>query len=126
MKQLASSPQALGELHWTNKFLFPKTERLSYFGTFSPAALGFLAMRSDPACDLECFSVKIRQLSPTSFLEVSKFIWIMKTFGRTLSVDAFARFFELVIVPDIIKVDDGKYYEAQHACCTFNTGRRNT
>jgi hypothetical protein len=79
-------------------------------------------------CDpiLDAFSVKIHQLSPTSFLEVSKFIWIMKTFGRNLSVDAFARFFELVIVPDVIKVDDGRFYEAQHACCTFNTRRQNT
>jgi hypothetical protein len=75
---------------------------------------------------LDAFSVKIHQLLPTSFLEVSKFIWIMKTFGRNLSVDAFARFFELVIVPDVIKVDDGRFYEAQHACCTFNTRRQNT
>jgi hypothetical protein len=30
---------------------------------------------------LDAFSVKIHQLSPTSFLEMSKFIWIMKTFG---------------------------------------------
>jgi hypothetical protein len=75
---------------------------------------------------LDAFSVKIHQLSPTSFLEVSKFIWIMKTFGHNLSVDAFARFFELVIVPDVIKVNDGQYYEAQHACCTFNTRRQNT
>jgi hypothetical protein len=50
----------------------------------------------------------------------------MKTFGRNLSVDTFARFFELVIVPDVIKVDDGQFYEAQHACCTFNTRRQNT
>jgi hypothetical protein len=75
---------------------------------------------------LDAFSVKIHQLSLTSFLEVSKFIWIMKTFGRNLSVDAFARFFELVIVLDVIKVDDGQFYEAQHACCTFNTRRQNT
>jgi hypothetical protein len=75
---------------------------------------------------LDAFLVKIHQLSPTSFLEVSKFIWIMKTFRRNLSVDAFARFFELVIVPDVIKVDDGQFYEAQHACCTFNTRRQNT
>jgi hypothetical protein len=75
---------------------------------------------------LDAFSVKIHHLSPTSFLEVSKFIWIMKTFERNLSVDAFARFFELVIVPDVIKVDDGQFYEAQHACCTFNTRRQNT
>jgi hypothetical protein len=30
---------------------------------------------------LDAFSVKIHQLSPTSFLEISKFIWIMKTFS---------------------------------------------
>jgi hypothetical protein len=75
---------------------------------------------------LDAFSVKIHQLSPTSCLEVSKFIWIMKTFGCNLSADAFARFYELVIVPDVIKVDDGQFYEAQHACCTFNTRRQNT
>jgi hypothetical protein len=50
----------------------------------------------------------------------------MKTFGCNLSVDAFARFYELVIVPDVIKVNDGQFYEAQHACCTFNTRRQNT
>jgi hypothetical protein len=75
---------------------------------------------------LDAFSVKIHQLSPTSFLEVSKFIWIMKTFGCNLSADAFARFFELVIVPDVIKVDDGQFYEAHYTCCTFNTRRQNT
>jgi hypothetical protein len=50
----------------------------------------------------------------------------MKTFGCKLSVDAFARFFELVIVPDAIKVDDGQFYKAHYACCTFNTQRQNT
>jgi hypothetical protein len=74
----------------------------------------------------DAFLVKIHQISPTSFLEVSKFIWIMKTFGCNLSVDAFARFYELVIVPDVIKVNNGQFYEAQHACCTFNTRRQNT
>jgi hypothetical protein len=75
---------------------------------------------------LDAFSVKIHQLSPTSFLELSKFIWIMKTFGCNLSVDAFARFYELVIIPDVIKVSDGQFYQAQHACCTLNTWRQNT
>jgi hypothetical protein len=75
---------------------------------------------------LNAFSVKIHQLSPTSFLEMSKFIWIIKTFGCNLSSDAFARFFKLVIVPDVIKVDDGQFYEAHYACCTFNTRRQNT
>jgi hypothetical protein len=75
---------------------------------------------------LNAFSMKIHQLSPTSFLKVSKFIWIMKTFGCNLSADAFARFFELVIGPDVIKVDNGQFYEAHYACCTFNTRRQNT
>jgi hypothetical protein len=45
----------------------------------------------------------------------------MKTFGCNLGADAFARFFELVIMPDVIKVDDGQLYEAHYTCCTFNT-----
>jgi hypothetical protein len=72
---------------------------------------------------LDAFSVKIHQLSPTSFLEVSKIIWIMKTFGCNPSVDAFARFYELVIIPEVVKGSDRQFYHSQHACCTFNTRR---
>jgi hypothetical protein len=36
---------------------------------------------------LDVFSVKIHQLSPNSFLEVSKFIWIMKTFSYNFGAD---------------------------------------
>jgi hypothetical protein len=50
----------------------------------------------------------------------------MKTFGCNFNADVFARFFELVIVPDITKLNDGQYYEAHYTCCTFNTRRRNT
>jgi hypothetical protein len=75
---------------------------------------------------LDAFFVKVHQLSLTSFLEISKFIWIMKTFGCNLGVDAFTRFFELVIMLDVIKVDDGQFYEAHYTCCTFNTRRQNT
>jgi hypothetical protein len=39
---------------------------------------------------LDAFSVKIHQLSPNSFLEVSKFVWIMKTFGCNFGADVFA------------------------------------
>jgi hypothetical protein len=74
---------------------------------------------------LDAFSVKIHQLSLNSFLEVSKFIWIMKTFGCNFGADVLARLFELVIVPDVIKVDDGQFYEAHYTCCTFNTRRQN-
>jgi hypothetical protein len=75
---------------------------------------------------LDAFSVKIHQLTPTSFLEVSKFIWILKTFGCSPTIDAFTRFFELVIIPEVVKGEDGQFFHSQHACCTFNTRRQNT
>jgi hypothetical protein len=50
----------------------------------------------------------------------------MKTFGCNFSADVFARFFELVIMPDVIKLSDGQFYEARYMCCTFNTRRQNT
>jgi hypothetical protein len=103
----------------------PKDGEVVVFRDFFTCELRFPC---DPVLSaiLYAFSVKIHQLSPTSFLEMSKFIWIMKTFGCNLSTDAFAKFFELVIVPDVIKVDDGQFYEAHYACCTFNTRRQNT
>jgi hypothetical protein len=56
---------------------------------------------------LERFSMKIHQLSPNSFLELSKFFWIMKTFRCTFGADIFAHLFDLVIEKDILKLDDG-------------------
>jgi hypothetical protein len=50
----------------------------------------------------------------------------MKTFRCNFGVDVFARLFELVIEPDIIKLDDGHHYEAHYTCCTFNTRWQNT
>jgi hypothetical protein len=50
----------------------------------------------------------------------------MKTFGCNFRADVFAWLFELVIVPDVIKVDDGQFYKAHYTCCTFNTRRQNT
>jgi hypothetical protein len=40
--------------------------------------------------------MKIHQLTPNSFLELSKFFWIMKTFKCIASADVFTRLFELV------------------------------
>jgi hypothetical protein len=75
---------------------------------------------------LDKFSVKIHQLSLNSFLVLSKFFWVMKTLRCNFSADVFARFFELVIEPGIIKLSDGQYYESHYSCCTFNTRRQNT
>jgi hypothetical protein len=118
-------PSGTGRAPLDEQIPVPKDGEVVVFRDFFTCGLRFPCDPILPVI-LDAFSVKIHQLSPMSFLEVSKFIWIMKTFGRNLSVDAFARFFELAIVPDVIKVDDGQYYEAQHACCTFNTRRQNT
>jgi hypothetical protein len=104
-------PLGTGRAPLNEQIPVPKDGEVVVFRNFFTCGLRF-------PCDpillaiLDAFSVKIHHLSPTSFLEVSKFIWILKTFGRNLSVDAFAIFFELVIVPDVIKVDDGQFYEA--------------
>jgi hypothetical protein len=118
-------PSGTGRAPLDEKTPTPEDGEVVVFRDFFTCGLRFPSDPFLPAI-LDAFSVKIHQVSPTSFLEVSKFIWIMKTFGCNLSADAFARFFELVIVPDVIKVDDGQFYEAHYACCTFNTRRQNT
>jgi hypothetical protein len=75
---------------------------------------------------LDKCSVKVHQLLPNSFLELSKFFWIMKTFKCNFNADVFARLIELVTEPGIIKLSDGQYYESHYSCCTFNTRRQNT
>jgi hypothetical protein len=103
----------------------PEADEIVVFRGFFTCGLRFLSDPLIPAI-LDKFSVKIHQLSPSSFLELSKFFWIMKTFRCNFSADVFARLFELVIEKDIIKLDDGQYYKVHCACCTFNTRRHNS
>jgi hypothetical protein len=103
----------------------PEADEIVVFRDFFTCGLRFPCNPLLPAI-LEKFFVKIHQLSLNSFLEVSKFFWIMKTFGCNFSADAFARLFEMVIMPDIIKLSNGQYYEAHYTCCTFNTHQQNT
>jgi hypothetical protein len=103
----------------------PEADEIVVFHDFFTCGLRFSCDPLLPAI-LDKFSVKIHQLSPNSFLEYFKFLWIMKTFECNFSTDVFARFFELVIMPDVSKLKDGQYYEAHYTCCTFNTRRQNT
>jgi hypothetical protein len=118
-------PSGTGRAPLDEQIPTPEDGEIVAFRDFFTCGLRFPCDPILPAI-LDAFFVKIHQLSPTSFLEVSKFIWILKTFGCNLSVDAFAKFYELVIVPDVIKISDGQFYQAQRACCTFNTRRQNT
>jgi hypothetical protein len=90
---------------------FSEIHKIVVFRDFFTCGLRFPCDPLLPAI-LDKFSVRIHQLSPNSLLEVSKFIWIMKTFRCNFSADVFVRLFELVIVPDVIKLNDGQYYEA--------------
>jgi hypothetical protein len=118
-------PLGVGRAPLDEQIPTPEDGEVVVFRDFFICGLRFPCDPILPAI-LDAFSVKIHQLSPTFFLEVSKFIWIMKTFGCNPSVDAFARFYEQVIIPEVIKASDGQFYHTQHACCTFNTRRQNT
>jgi hypothetical protein len=100
----------------------PEATEVVVFRDFFTCGLRFPFDPSLPSI-LENFSVKVHQLTPNSFLELSKFFWVMKTFGCTFGADIFTRLFELVIEKGIIKLDDRKYYDVHYACCTFNTRR---
>jgi hypothetical protein len=103
----------------------PEADKIVVFRDFFTCKLRFPCDPLLPAI-LDKFLVKIHYLSLSSFLELSMFLWVMKTFGCNFSADIFARLFELVIVPDIINLNDGRYYEAHYTCCTFNTHRQST
>jgi hypothetical protein len=81
-------PVGTGVLHLMNTLPLPKMEKSFVFRDFFTRGLRFPCDPILPAI-LDAFSVKIHQLSRTSFLEMSKFIWIMKTFCN-LGADAFA------------------------------------
>jgi hypothetical protein len=102
----------------------PETNEIVVFREFFICVLRFPCDTLLPSI-LEKFSVKIHQLTPNSFLELSKFFGIMKTFKCIAGADVFARLFELVIEKDILKLSDGNFYEPDYACCTFNTRRKN-
>jgi hypothetical protein len=118
-------PAGTGRAPLDEQIPTPEDGEIVVFRDFFTYGLRFTCDPILPAI-LDAFSVKIHQLSPNSLLEVSKFIRIMKTFGCNFRADVFAQLFELVIVPDVIKVDDGQFYEAHYTCCTFNTRRQNT
>jgi hypothetical protein len=78
----------------------PEANEVIVFRDFFTCGLRFPCDPILPSI-LERFSVKIHQLSPNSFLKLSKFFWIMKTFKCTFGADIFARLFELVIEKDL-------------------------
>jgi hypothetical protein len=75
-------PSGTGRAPFDEQTPTPEDGEVVVFRDFFTCGLRFPCDPILPAI-LDAFSVKIHQLSPTSFLEMSKFIWIMKTFGVT-------------------------------------------
>jgi hypothetical protein len=67
----------------------PEEGEVVVFRDFFTCGLRFPCNPILPAI-LDMFFVKIHQLLPNSFLVVSKFIWIMKTFSCNFGADVFA------------------------------------
>jgi hypothetical protein len=67
----------------------PEANEVIMFCDFFTCRLRFPCDPVLPAI-LDRFSLKIHQLSPNSFLELSKLFWIMKTFRCTFGADVFA------------------------------------
>jgi hypothetical protein len=100
------SPVGSGRTPLDKEVPTPETDEIVIFRDFFTCGPRFPSDPLLPAI-LDKFLVRIHQLSPRSFLELSKFFWVMKTFECNFSTDVFARLFELVIMPNIIKLNDG-------------------
>jgi hypothetical protein len=66
----------------------PEADEVVVFRDFFTCGLRFPCDPLLPVI-LDKFSVKVHQLSPNSFLELSKFFWIMKTFRCNFGADVF-------------------------------------
>jgi hypothetical protein len=73
-------PAGAGRAPFDEKSPTPEDGEIVVFCDFFTCGLRFPCDPTLPPI-LDAFSVKINQLLPNSFFEVSKFIWIKKTFG---------------------------------------------
>lgn len=72
------------------------------------------------------FNMKLHHLTPNAIVQISKFIWAVRTFGGPVSVDAFCRLYELH--PQSRKISlagEEEPCEAQSGCCTFVPRKNN-
>ena len=64
--------------------------------------------------------MKLHQFTPNGIVALAKFLWVVRSFGGEVSVDAFCRLFQLHCQPRKVYVDDdAELSEVQNGCCTF-------
>ena len=75
-------------------FPVPQTGEVVVFKDFFTAGL---RISMDPVVPklLEPFNVKLHHFTPNGIVTLSKFLWVARTFGGGVSVDAFSRLFQL-------------------------------
>jgi hypothetical protein len=72
------------------------------------------------------FNVKLHHLTPNAMVQLSKFLWAVRTFGGEVSADGFSRLFELHCQDrKILEEGETEPSEAQNACCTFIPRKNN-
>ncbi|TVU28384.1 hypothetical protein EJB05_19901, partial [Eragrostis curvula] len=75
---------------------------------------------------LERYSVQIHHLTPNAFVQLSKFIWAVRSQNAKLSFDAFIRFYSCHLQNKKVPFDDDVFH-SQYGLCTFQPryfGRR--
>ena len=63
---------------------------------------------------LEPFNVKLHHFTPNGIVALSKFLWVARTFGGGVSVDAFCKLFQLHCQPWKVFVDDDEEVWQNH------------
>jgi len=97
----------------------PETGEVVVFKDFFTAGL---RLPMDPIVPklLEPFNVKLHHFTPNGIVALAKFLWVVRSFGGEVSVDAFCRLFQLHCQPRKVYVDDdSELSEVQNGCCTF-------
>ena len=97
----------------------PQTGEVVVFKDFFTAGL---RIPMDPVVPklLEPFNVKLHHFTPNGIAVLSNFLWVARTFGGGVSVDAFCRLFQLHCQPRKVFVDDDdEESEVQNGCYTF-------
>ena len=83
----------------------PETSEVVVFKDFFTAGL---RLPMDPIVLklLEPFNVKLHHFTPKGIVALAKFLWVVRTFGGEVSVDAFCRLFQLHCQPREVYVND--------------------
>ena len=71
---------------------------------------------------LNMYNLQLHHLTPHSIVQLSKFVWAMKTNGGEPCKKVFAQHYEVHRQPKKV-IFDGEEFDGQYGCCTFKPRR---